>query len=152
MEIKTVDTMEYVTTLRELTEDGHEVRMVISGNSMSPFIIHHRDSICFKKPDQDLKKGDIVFYQRDNGQYVCHRIYKVKKDGYYITGDNQNIIEGPIRRNQIFAIITKVNRKGKWIEPGDFWWEFFAKVWIRIVPLRMMIMKIYGICKKGFIS
>ncbi|MCD7839365.1 MAG: S24/S26 family peptidase [Erysipelotrichaceae bacterium] len=144
MEIKKVDTIAYVSTLRELSEEGHEVCMVISGNSMSPFIVHHRDSICFKKPDRVLKKGDIVFYQRDNGQYVCHRIYKVKKDGYYIVGDNQSIIEGPIRRSQIFALITKVNRKGKWIGPGDFWWEFFSKVWIRIIPFRMIIMKLYG--------
>lgn len=33
-------------------------------------------------------------------------------------------MEGPIDKEQVFAIITKVKRKGKWIAPGDFWWEF----------------------------
>ena len=59
--------------------------------------------------------------------------------------DAQTIIEGPIRRDQIFARITKVNRKGKMISNGDFWWEFFEKVWIRMVPLRPVIMKFYSV-------
>ena len=142
--MKIVDTKEYVSVLRELTEDGKEVSMLIAGNSMSPFLIHQRNYIFFKKPDRELKKGDMVFYQRDNGQYVMHRICRVKPEGYYIVGDAQTNIEGPVREEQIFAIITKVQRKGKWIQKGDFWWEFFANIWIRVVPLRRWIMLCYG--------
>ncbi len=142
--IKKVDTREYVSMLRELVNEGHEVRMLIAGNSMSPFMIHQRDSICFHKPDRKLKKGDIVFYQRDDGQYVCHRICKVKDNGYYISGDCQTFLEGPIREDQIFGLITRIHRKGKWIESGDFWWDFFEKIWPNIIPLRIPIMHAYG--------
>lgn len=142
--MKCVDTREYVSVLRELTEQGKEVSLLISGNSMSPFLIHQRDYIYFKKTDRKLKKGDMVFYQRDSGQYVMHRIWKVKPEGYYIVGDAQTEIEGPVREDQIFARITKVQRKGKWIEPGDFWWEFFEHVWIRMVPVRRKMMAIYA--------
>ena len=130
--------------LRGLTEEGHEVSMVIAGNSMSPLLVHQRDSICFRKPDRELRRGDIVFFQRRSGQYVCHRICRVKPEGYYIVGDAQTEIEGPVGRDQIFARITKVRRKGKWIGPGDFWWEFFEKVWVRIIPLRRGIIWLYG--------
>ena len=112
--MKKVDTKEYVSMLRELTESGKEVSMLIAGNSMSPFLIHERDSICFKKPDRKLRRGDMVFYQRPDGQYVMHRIYKVSAEGYYIVGDAQQDIEGPVKREQIFALITRVRRKGKW--------------------------------------
>ena len=111
---------------------------------MSPFLAHQRDYIYFKKPDRELRKGDMVFYQRRTGQYVMHRIWKVKNDQYYMVGDAQQEIEGPLDRDQIFALITKVQRKGKWIEPGDFWWEFFEKVWINIVPVRRVLVKVYG--------
>lgn len=144
IQMKTVDTNQYVSLLRKLTEQGKEVSLLISGNSMSPFLVHQRDYIYFKTPDRKLKKGDMVFYQRKNGQYVMHRIYKVKPDGYYMVGDAQMEIEGPIKETQIFAIIAKVMRKGKWIGPGDFWWEFFEHVWICVVPARGMIRKIYG--------
>ena len=68
-----------------------------------------------------------------------HRIVKVNDGCYDIVGDAQMVIEKNIREDQIFAIVTKVCRKGKWIGPGDFWWEFFEKVWINIVPLRRII-------------
>lgn len=146
--MKKVDTKEYVSMLRELTESGKEVSMLIAGSSMSPFLIHERDSICFKKPDRTLCRGDMVFYQRPDGQYVMHRIYKVSAEGYYIVGDAQQDIEGPVKREQIFALITKVRRKGKWIAPGDFWWEFFEHVWIRMVPVRRLIIGSYTKMKR----
>lgn len=142
-----IDTREYVSMLRELTEEGKEVGMIISGNSMSPFLFHQRDTIYFKKPDRELRKGDMVFYQRKNGQFVMHRICKIRADGYYIAGDAQCELEGPVKREQIFALITKVQRKGKWNQPGDFWWEFFSHVWIHLIPVRHTVMRMYGAIK-----
>ena len=142
---RTVDTNEYVSVLRELVEQEKEVSLLIAGNSMSPFLVHQRDTICFRKPDKELRRGDIVFYQRENGQYIMHRIYKACPEGYYMVGDAQVAIEGPLRAEQIFAIVTKVRRKGKWIGPNDLWWRFFAHIWIRIVPMRRMVLKGYSV-------
>lgn len=142
---RVVDTNEYVTVLRELAGEGRVVSMLVVGSSMSPFLCHKRDYIYFTKPDRELRRGDMVFYQRDTGQYVMHRIYKRKKDGYYMVGDAQTQIEGPLRGDQIFARIIKVKRKGRIIEPGNFWWEFFEHVWIRIIPLRKVIEKLYSL-------
>lgn len=138
-----MDTGAYVSVLRELTEQGQEVCLLISGNSMRPFLIHERDSIRFKKPDRPLRRGDMVFYQRSGGTFVMHRIYKVVEKGYIIVGDAQAALEGPVAREQIFGLITQVQRKGKWIGPGNFWWEFFEHIWIRMVRLRLPVMKVY---------
>ena len=146
--MRIVDTKEYVSVLRERVENGEEAVMLIAGNSMSPFLMHGRDYICFRKPHRTLKKGDMVFYQRENGQYIMHRICRAAPEGYYITGDAQMEIEGPVKEEQIFAIVTKVCRKGKWIQKGDFWWDFFEKVWIRMVPLRPVARAAYGILKR----
>lgn len=142
--MRQVNTREYVSVLKELVEEGREVSLLIAGSSMSPFLIHQRDYIYFKQPDRELKKGDMVFYQRDSGQYVMHRILRVGADGYYMIGDAQQEVEGPLRREQIFARITKVQRKGTWLEPGNFTWEFFEHVWIHMIPLRRSVMKAYG--------
>lgn len=146
--MRKVDTNEYISVLRELTEEGKEVSLLIAGSSMSPFLIHERDYICFKKPERELRKGDMVFYQRKTGQFVMHRIWKVKSEGFYIVGDAQTEIEGPVEREQIFAIVTRVKRKDKWIKTGDFWWEFFEKVWINLVPVRRVLVWAYGIVYK----
>lgn len=143
MNTRLIDTNEYVSVLRELAEEGKMVSMLISGSSMAPFLCHNRDYIYFTKPERELKKGDMVFYQRETGQYVMHRIYKKKHGAYYMVGDAQTQIEGPLRAEQIFARIVKVKRNGKIIGPGDFWWEFFEHVWIRIIPVRKHVEKIY---------
>ncbi len=142
--MKTLDTAEYVSVLKELTEKGNLVRMTVSGSSMSPFLIHARDSVWFRKPDRTLHIGDIVFYRRDSGQYVMHRICRIKKDGCYLVGDAQTEIEGPIRGEQIFGLIIKVERKGVILQPGNIFWEFFSRIWIRIIPMRHMFIRIYG--------
>lgn len=143
-----IDTKIYLSFLKETIEQNMDVSIVISGNSMSPFLVNQRDVIYLSKINRKLKKGDLVLYQRLSGQYVVHRIVKVKKSGYYLAGDNQIAIEGPILDKQIFGLVTKVKRKGKWIEAGNFWWEFFEHVWIWVLPWRMIILKIYKkVCK-----
>ena len=150
MEKRVVDTEAYVSVLRELTEEGKTVSLLISGNSMSPFLIHNRDSIYFRKPEREPRRGDMVFYQRDSGQYVMHRICRARPEGFYLVGDAQTEIEGPIRREQIFGRVVSVRRKGRRIGPGNFWWEFFEHVWIRVIPLRRGMTRAYGLFRKCF--
>ena len=127
--MRLVDTRAYVGMLKELVEQGKEVRMVISGSSMAPFLIHGRDSIFFCAPERELRKGDIVFYERPGGQFVVHRICGVHGESYDLIGDGQTEIEHNVRREQ-----------------------FFAQVWIRIIPLRPILMhgyaRLFGVDKK----
>lgn len=141
--MRNVDTRQYVSMLRELVREGKEVSMLITGSSMSPFLLSHKDTICFKAPWRPLRRGDMVFYERATGQFVMHRICKVRSDGLYIVGDAQHEIEGPVDPAQVFGLITKANRRGKWIGPEDFWWKFYEHIWIRLIPLRPMIFKLY---------
>ncbi len=146
--VREVDTGIFLDVMKELVEEGKVVSVFVAGNSMSPFLADKRDRVFFQKPDRPLRKGDIVFYQRKDSRYIMHRIYKIRKDGYYMTGDAQTEIEGPLRREQIFALITKCERKGKIIKPGNFWWEFFEKIWIRMVPMRPVVRRLYGKIKR----
>ena len=108
--MKVIDTREYVSVLKQLTDEGREVSMRIAGNSMAPFLIHERDTIFFRKPEAKLKKGDMVFFKRRNGQYIMHRIHHVKPDGYYIVGDAWlHMI--PLRR-PVMALYTKLLFRG----------------------------------------
>lgn len=145
MNKRTVDIHTYVPVLRELIEQGKEVSLTITGSSMSPFLAHGRDQILIERPKDKLKKGDMAFYQRDNGAYVMHRICKVGDgDVYWFVGDAQTLIEGPVYRNQIFGSIKAVKRKGKWLQPKSFWWEFFRTFWLWIIPIRPLVCRIYG--------
>ncbi len=144
--IRKVDNNVYLPILKELVEEGKSVSLLISGSSMSPFLIHGRDTIIISKPHDSFKRGDLVFYNRDSGQFVMHRIHHIDKNGdLYIIGDAQEEIEGPIHSNQVFGIIKKVIRKGKTLEEGNFWWWFFQHIWIHLVFFRKYIVKVYNL-------
>lgn len=136
--VRLVDTQEYMEMIRALLEDGQEVSMIVTGNSMRPFLKHGRDKICMKKIDRKLRKGDIVFYRRENGQYVMHRILKCGDQSYTLLGDGQIVPESGIRQEQIFARITKVQVRGKWIGSENFRWRFFEHIWIRFCGIRKL--------------
>lgn len=150
--VKAVDTDVYMEIVKELLEEGKEVPLLIAGNSMSPFLVHQRDTILISRAGQELKKGDMAFYQRSTGQYVMHRICRVRNENgekvYYFAGDAQTAVEGPISRAQIFGVITAVCRKGKWQKQGCFWWEFFRCIWVRVIPMRKMFLNFYGAFRK----
>lgn len=130
---------------RQLLEDENitALPLVISGNSMSPFLVHGRDTVYLSRLDRPAKRGDVLLYKRDSGAYILHRVYKADKDSYTMVGDAQTQLEQDIRPDQIIAIMTSALRKGKLQKKGSFWWEFFEKLWIKIIPLRPMLTKIY---------
>lgn len=130
---------------RQLLEDENitALPLVISGNSMSPFLVHGRDTVYLSRLDRPAKRGDVLLYKRESGAYILHRVYKVEKDSYTMVGDAQTQLEQGIRQDQIIAIMTSALRKGKLQKKGSFWWEFFEKLWIRIIPLRPILTKIY---------
>ena len=146
--VRTIDTQAYLTVLRELVEDGNSVSLNVSGMSMFPFLEHERDTVYFEAPKRNLRRGDIVFYQRSNGQYVMHRIYKVKGDEYYIVGDAQRVIEEPVQKDQIFAIVTQVKRNGRMLTPSNLTWKFYERVWINLLPYRGVLMLPYRAVRK----
>lgn len=124
-------------------ESVDSLPLVISGNSMSPFLIHGRDTVYLSRVKGPIKRGHMLLYRRDSGQYVLHRVYRVDGDSLTMIGDAQTVLEPGIRQDQVMAIVTSVVRKGKKQAPGSFWWEFFEKVWIRMVPLRTMMRSVY---------
>ena len=151
---KTVDINTYLPVLVDLAEQGQTVSLTITGNSMSPFLVHGRDQISFRKPEGPLKRGDMALFQRRNGAYIMHRICRVDPEGnYYLVGDGQQNIEGPIAPEQIRGVVIRVCRKGTWLGPGDFWWRFFAGPWLWLRPLRPKLRQTYGLIshirKKG---
>ena len=152
-----VDIRTYLPVLIDIIKSGKEVSVTVTGSSMAPFLAHLRDSIIVSPPPEQFHRGDMVFFQRKDGDYVMHRIHHIR-DGI-LGGDPQfqppgaeylfqTQIEGPIDPEQVFGIVRKVIRKGKIMQEGDFWWNFFEKVWIRIIPLRPAAVKAVSLVYK----
>lgn len=140
---------ELMEQLLDVMEQTGTVPLIISGNSMSPFLVHGRDTVYLSKITKPLKKGDMILYRRRSGAYILHRICRVEEDRFCLVGDAQYLIEPGIRREQVLAIVTAVRRKGKLLKKGSFWWDFFERVWLRLIPLRRPVVALYGFFMGG---
>ena len=60
--VRIVDNQEYRKVVRSILEEGKEVPLVVTGNSMMPFLIDRRDQVLIKRIERPLKKGDIAFF------------------------------------------------------------------------------------------
>lgn len=133
-----------------LLDSAEYVPLNISGSSMTPFLVHSRDTAYLSKVTRPPKKDDMILYRRDNGAHILHRVYRVTPDGYWLVGDTQILIEKGVRPDQVLALVTAVRRKEKLLQPGSFWWDFFEKVWIRVIPLRPGIVAAYSALTGAF--
>jgi hypothetical protein len=137
-----------VEDLLAALNEAQAVPLVITGSSMSPFLVHGRDTVFLSKINHAPRKGDMIFYRRANGSYILHRVFRTGKDACDMVGDAQTAIEKGVPRERMLAVVTAVRRKGKLLKKGSFWWDFFEKVWIRLVPVRPLLQRCYGIFRK----
>ena len=90
---------------REKLAQGKTVRFYPKGTSMRPMLRQGIDSVVLAPLPKKLKKYDLPLYQRDNGQYVLHRIVKAG-DTYTCIGDNQFEYEYGVRHDQMIGLVT----------------------------------------------
>lgn len=154
-ECKTVAPEQLLEAYRKLIweENAGPLPLTVTGSSMSPFLIHGRDRVWLSRLTRPIRRGDILLYRRENGMYVLHRVYGVQEGAFTMVGDAQTELEHGIRPEQVIAIVTWVERKGKILMPGCFWWDFFERIWIRNLRLRRPIHRLYsmicGRCERG---
>lgn len=127
--------------IEELLSGGFRIKLIVTGSSMYPFLRHEIDSFeLFYDIRHNVRKCDIVLIQRENGQYILHRVVKVSKDkAFYLAGDAQSIVEGPIMYDQLIGVVTKVFRREKEINCESFLWRMLSTIWILMLPARPII-------------
>lgn len=121
--------------IREQLEMGHSVRFSPKGISMLPLLRQTRDSVEISPLPQELKKYDIVLYQRPDGQCVLHRILAVG-DSYTCLGDNQFVLERGVERDWMIGLVTAFYRDQKRHSVGECWYWLYCRVWHGSRPLR----------------
>jgi hypothetical protein len=110
------------------------------GDSMLPLIREGKDLLIIEKKSGRLKKYDIPLYKRDSGQYVLHRVLKVRRDDYVICGDNRWRKEYGITDRHIIGVLTAVVRNGRELSVTDWRYRLYSHVWCDLFPLRAAVL------------
>lgn len=122
---------ELMPLIREQLSYGQSVRFSPKGKSMLPMLRENRDSVVLSSITEKLKKYDLPLYQRENGQYVLHRIIEINKSDntYTCIGDNQFVKEHGLRKEQMIAIVTAFERNGEEYRMTEFSYQLYCRCW-----------------------
>ena len=117
------------------------------GDSMMPLIKQDRDLLIIKPVHGRLKKYDVPLYKRDSGQYVLHRILKVRKNDYVICGDNRWNRETGITDRHIIGRLAAVIRNGKEIPVTAPLYRLYVHLWCDLFPVRALLLRLGSLCR-----
>ena len=126
--------------IKERLAAGQTVSFSPHGTSMLPMIVQGIDTVELAPLTDKLKKYDLPLYQRDNGQYVLHRIVKAENDTFTCIGDNQFAYEHGVEMRQMIAVVVSFNHNGKVHSVDSFGYRFYCRFWHSTRPIRYFYM------------
>lgn len=143
----------------QLLQEGNTIQFVPNGFSMYPLFDPRRPDQAIVEPvgDRKLKRGDVVLFRRDGkpeetdaqgnrmGILVIHRIAKVRGQEIFCVGDNQYLLEGPLRPDQVKGVLTGRVRGGKTLPVTALSYRIITGLWLFLLPLRRPVFA----CVKG---
>lgn len=137
--------------LEQLLEEGNQIRVKPQGYSMYPLLVPGRDEVVIEQEDPSrLHRGDIVLFRREGSILVLHRICRRRGDDFFMVGDNQKQIEGPIGITQIKGKVTTVIRGGRTISAENWLYRMYSFIWLWLRPLRPILSKMVHYLKTLF--
>jgi signal peptidase len=141
-EVKKIKSAEMFPVIKEILEGGGRAWITVTGMSMYPFLREDEDSVELSSTSIDtIKRGDIVLIKRVTGEYILHRVLRREKESFYIIGDAQQWIEGPLMPEQLIAVVTAVKRDKHKFTCQNKLWVLLVRIWINVIPLRHLLLK-----------
>ena len=133
---------------RERLEQGQKVQFSPRGTSMLPLLRQGRDTVILSPlPQRRLKKYELPLYQRQNGQYVIHRIVKTGEQ-YTCIGDNQFQLEPGVEHEQMIALVTGVIRDGREHSVDALGYRLYCRFWHHSRKLRYILWNIKALMRR----
>ncbi len=136
------------STFEEELEKHGKLIYTNVGDSMMPLLRERRDLLIIERPTGRLKKYDVPLYKRDSGQYVLHRIIKVREADYVICGDNRCSREYGITDRHIIGVLTGFVRDGKTYSVNDPGYRMYVRVWCGLFYPRMVVLKVKSLLRR----
>lgn len=126
---------ETLPKIQAILQEGKSCRLVVTGNSMLPFLRHGSDAVILA-PYQTAHHGDILFYFRTPDTCILHRVEKICHGGTLLMcGDAQSQLE-PIQKQQIIAAVSHIERNGKLMDCRRFILRALVRIWQVLRPVR----------------
>jgi len=120
---------EYDALIREVLASGGEFRLYPHGTSMLSLLRQGIDSVALRSLDRSPRKYDILFYQRQDGSYILHRVKEVTDKGLILWGDNHTMLEYGITEENIIGYAARVFRGDKELDCQSLGYRAYLWLW-----------------------
>lgn len=133
-----------------LLKENKSIQFPPEGFSMYPFLNPDKGDQVVLTPfsEREPRVGDVILYRRDGepgtmdergyarGILVLHRVCRISGNGYYCVGDNQSLVEGPLRREQLLGVMTARIRGGRLTSERNILYRMYLWTWLLLRPVR----------------
>lgn len=127
------------------------VMFKVNGTSMFPFISKQKDIVVLYPVRERPKIGDIVLVPgiRKGGNYVLHRVYKIKGDKCRTIGDACLLPDEWIETGSILGKVYKIQKEKLVINCENRFWKLIFRLWLLLLPVRKPLLRILCAISKG---
>ncbi|MBQ6153579.1 MAG: S24/S26 family peptidase [Ruminococcus sp.] len=142
--IERISNPDFLELMEEAFSRGSTVCFTPSGTSMLPMLNGTTDTVTLSKKPSQLHQYDVIFYVREGGVFVLHRIVKCEKDGTFtLSGDSQYYLEKGVRYEDVKALMTSYTHLGKERSVTSFSYQFYIRRMILKKRIRMFLSSVY---------
>lgn len=141
---------EYDSLIREVLASGGEFRLYPHGTSMLPLLRQGIDSVALRRLDRQPQKFDILFYKRQDGSYILHRVKDVTKEGIVLWGDNHTMLEYGITEKNIIGYAARIFRGETELDCQSLWYRLYLWLWQFKAIRRVLLPIAYRLRKEKF--
>ena len=115
-DIKNMDSNDKFFNIEQLLRDGNTIKIKPQGYSMYPLFFPGRDEAVIEPVD--------------------HRIWKIRGQSFYMVGDNQTEIEGPLEADQFLGKLCAFVHNGHSVSVKNPLYRMLTSLWLLLRPFR----------------
>lgn len=138
---------ELVPIMKETLNSSLPFVLSVTGLSMRPTLRKKGDKVeLLSKEQRAVKKGELVFFERENGTCILHRVLKISGETLTVNGDAQPWTE-TVSMSQVIGVANRLCRKGKWINCDSFSYKLYSGFIMHTLLLRKVYAKFNSMFK-----
>ncbi len=132
-----MENMQDITNYKIEIEKNGVIAFVPKGNSMWPILKNKGQSVIIRKKtaEEIIEPFAVIFYERENGSLVLHRVLELRNNSYIVCGDSQFELEKVYER-QVFGVMEGFYNRKKYIKATDPTYLKKVRNWYKRKTLR----------------
>lgn len=123
----------------EELNEGRSVLIRVQGQSMLPFFRSGAKVRIEPLREEDIRRGNVLFAQTDEGHYLIHRLIGFESDDRVtLMGDGNYVGTESIARERLFGCV-RISTLHRWLALG----------WVALRPVRKIpLIVLHKVCRK----